>query len=100
MGEDHQTSRHQPQPGAHLGRQGEAGEVDDDLAAASILQEYEARIGALELVGKLALENEFLRGLRGTFARRQARLRASFPAPRALGRPRMPADGNRAIDLL
>ena len=40
----------------------EAGEVDDDLAAASILQEYEARIGALELVGKLALENEFLKG--------------------------------------
>jgi transposase-like protein len=39
----------------------EAGEFDDDLAAASILQEYEARIGALErLVGKLALENEFL----------------------------------------
>src|SRR2546429_3176347 len=26
----------------------EAGEFDDDLAAASILQEYEARIGALE----------------------------------------------------
>ena len=41
----------------------EAGEFDDDLAAAGILQEYEARIGALErLVGKLALENEFLRG--------------------------------------
>ena len=41
----------------------EAGEFDDDLASASILQEYEARIGALErLVGKLALENEFLKG--------------------------------------
>ena len=41
----------------------EAGEFDDDLAAASILQEYESRIGALErLVGKLALENEFLKG--------------------------------------
>jgi transposase-like protein len=41
----------------------EAGEFDDDLAAASILQEYEARIGALErLVGKLVLENEFLKG--------------------------------------
>ena len=41
----------------------EAGEFDDDLAAAGILQEYEARIGALErLVGKLALENEFLKG--------------------------------------
>jgi transposase len=41
----------------------EAGEFDDDLAAASILQEYEARIAALErLVGKLTLENEFLKG--------------------------------------
>ena len=41
----------------------EAGEFDDDLAAASILQEQEARIGALErLVGKLSLENEFLKG--------------------------------------
>jgi transposase len=41
----------------------EAGEFDDDLAAAGVLQEYEARIGALErLVGKLALENEFLKG--------------------------------------
>lgn len=41
----------------------EAGEFDDDLAAANILQEYEARIGALErLVGKLMLENEFLKG--------------------------------------
>ena len=41
----------------------EAGEFDDDLAAARILQEYAARIGALErLVGRLALENEFLKG--------------------------------------
>jgi hypothetical protein len=47
----------------------EAGELDDNFAAAGILQEYEARIGALErLVGKLALENEFLEG-----ASRQAR---------------------------
>ena len=41
----------------------EGGVFYDDLAAACILQEYEARIGALErLVGKLALENEFLKG--------------------------------------
>ncbi len=51
----------------------EAGEFDDDLAAASILQEYEARIGALErLVGRLTLENEFLKG-----ASRQPRQPAS-----------------------
>jgi transposase len=41
----------------------EAGEFDDDAQAADLLQQYEARIAALErLVGKLALENEFLKG--------------------------------------
>jgi transposase-like protein len=47
----------------------EAGVLDTDTGAASVLSEYEARIAALErLVGKLALENEFLKG-----ASRQAR---------------------------
>jgi transposase-like protein len=41
----------------------EAGALDSDTAAAKVLTEYEARIAALErLVGKLALENEFLKG--------------------------------------
>src|SRR6266567_3065049 len=41
----------------------DAGALDSDTAAASILTEYEARIAALErLVGKLTLENEFLKG--------------------------------------
>lgn len=41
----------------------EAGSFDDDEAVANILQHYEARIAALErLVGKLSLENEFLKG--------------------------------------
>src|SRR5262249_7727852 len=41
----------------------EAGGLDSDTAAADVLAEYEARIAALErLVGKLALENEFLKG--------------------------------------
>jgi transposase len=41
----------------------EAGGLDSDLAAADVLADYEARIAALErLVGKLALENEFLKG--------------------------------------
>ena len=40
-----------------------AGALDSDTAAASVLAEYEARIAALErLVGKLALENDFLKG--------------------------------------
>jgi transposase len=39
----------------------EAGALDSDAAAADMLAEYDARIAALErLVGKLALENEFL----------------------------------------
>jgi transposase len=39
----------------------EAGGLDSDTAAADVLADYEARIA--RLVGKLALENEFLRGL-------------------------------------
>ena len=41
----------------------EAGALDDDARAADLLQAYEARIAALErLVGKQALELEFLKG--------------------------------------
>ena len=41
----------------------EAGSFDDDARAADLLQEYEARIAALErLVGRQALELELLKG--------------------------------------
>jgi transposase-like protein len=41
----------------------ETGDFDADAAAADLLQQYEARIAALErLVGKQALELEFLKG--------------------------------------
>lgn len=41
----------------------EAGGFDEDATAADMIQEYEARIAALErLVGKQALELEFLKG--------------------------------------
>lgn len=41
----------------------EAGAFDDDVQAADLIQSYEARIAALErLVGKQALELEFLKG--------------------------------------
>ena len=41
----------------------QSGALDDDVAAADLLQTYEARIAALErLVGKQALELEFLKG--------------------------------------
>lgn len=40
----------------------EAGALDDDAGAADLVQEYEARIAALErLVGRQALELEFLK---------------------------------------
>jgi len=41
----------------------QAGALDEDAAAADLLQTYEARIAALErLVGRQALELEFLKG--------------------------------------
>ena len=41
----------------------QAGGLDEDAVAADLLQSYEARIAALErLVGKQALELEFLKG--------------------------------------
>jgi transposase-like protein len=44
-------------------RKYKAGALDEDTAAAALLQEYEARIAALErLVGKQALELELLKG--------------------------------------
>ena len=44
-------------------RKYEEGAFDDDAHAADLIQEYEARIAALErLVGKQALELEFLKG--------------------------------------
>lgn len=43
----------------------ETGAFDDDARAADLIQEYEARIAALKrLVGKQALELEFLKGAR------------------------------------
>ena len=51
----------------------EAGAFDDDAGAADLIQEYEARIAALErLVGKQALELEFLKGASVSDARREA----------------------------
>ena len=48
----------------------EAGAFDDDAGAADLIQAYEARIAALErLVGKQALELEFLKGASASAAR-------------------------------
>jgi transposase len=41
----------------------EAGALDEDAVAAGLIEQYEARIAALErLVGKPALELEFVKG--------------------------------------
>jgi transposase len=48
----------------------EGGAFDDDAEAADLLQEYEAKIAALErMVGRQALELEFLRGASASAAR-------------------------------
>ena len=53
----------------------EAGLLDEESAAAVLLEEYEARIAALErMVGRQALELEFLKG-----ALRSARLTKNAP---------------------
>jgi transposase len=70
----------------------EAGALDDDVQAADLLQEYEARIAALErLVGKQALELEFLKGALKNAARPRSGPTsvitgpASSPLPRDAG---------------
>ena len=56
-------ARHLPPADPHLGWQFEAGALDDDVQAADLLQEYEAKIAALErMVGRQALEIELLEG--------------------------------------
>ena len=56
----------------------EAGAFDEDAEAADTIQEYEARIAALErLVGKQALELDFLKGVQ--FGRLLTGSRASAP---------------------
>ena len=54
----HAGRGHQAQGGQY-----EAGALDEDAQAADLLQEYEAKIAALErMVGRQALEIEFLKG--------------------------------------
>src|ERR1700748_279196 len=55
----------------------QAGALDEDLAAADLLQDYEARIAALErLVGRQGLELVFLKG--GLHARPRMVKEATF----------------------
>jgi transposase len=67
----------------------EAGALDQDLASAEPLGEYEARIAALErLVGRQALEIEFLKG-----AQKAARSPRSAPTSATSGPPASPSSG-------
>jgi len=65
----------------------EAGAFDEDACAVDLLQEYEARIAALErLVGRQALELEFLKG-----ASRSARSPRNGPTFVITGPPACPS---------
>jgi transposase len=67
----------------------EAGAFDEDAAAADLLQQYEARIAALErLVGKQALELEFLKGALKNAPRPRSAPTSVFVGPPASPSPK------------
>ena len=68
----------------------EAGEFDEEAEAADFVQEYKAKIAALErMIGRQALEIEFLKGAKKNEARRRAVPTFAVPAPRHVRRQRM-----------
>jgi transposase len=79
----------------------EAGALDDDVQAADLLQEYEAKIAALErMVGRQALEIEMLKGALKHAPGRETRTPPSLPDPWCLDQPGMRTDGARTLDVL
>ena len=67
----------------------EAGAFDDDAGAADLIQAYEARIAALErLVGKQALELEFLKGAAKSAARPRSGPTSAIAGPPASPSPK------------
>ena len=76
----------------------EIGAFDEDARAADLLQDYEAKVAALErMVGRQALEIEFLKAHRGG---QEAGAHPSSPAWWPLRHRRMPADGPVSLHLL
>jgi transposase len=68
----------------------EAGALDQDMASAELLSEYDAQIAALErLVGRQALEIEFLKG-----AQKKARSPRSGPTSVTTGPAASPSSGD------
>jgi len=67
----------------------ETGAFDDDARAADLLQEYEARIAALErMVGKQALEIEFLKGALRSAPRPKSAITSVVAGPTASPSPK------------
>ena len=80
----------------------QAGGLDEDAVAADLLQSYEARIAALErLVGKQALEREFLKGASRAAPRPRTVTTSAIAGPMAsVHRRRMSADERRSLHAL
>ena len=79
----------------------EAGALDEDVQAADLLQEYEAKIAALErMVGRQALEIELLKGALKQHPGREAQLPQSSPGQWHLGQQGVRADGPVSLYLL
>lgn len=67
----------------------QAGGLDEDAVAADLLQSYEARIAALErLVGKQALELEFLKGASRAGLRPRSVTTSAITGPAACPSPK------------
>ena len=80
-----QAARRLAQADPYLGWQVRGGRLRRGRQAADLIQEYEARIAAFErMVGRQALEIEFLKGALKQHPGREARLRPSSPARRHL----------------
>ena len=70
-------------------RKFEQGAFDDDAQAADLIQQYEARIAALErLVGKQALELEFLKGAAKSAPRPRNGITSAITGPMASPSPK------------
>src|SRR4030095_12851115 len=79
----------------------EAGALDEDAQAADLLQEYEAKIAALErMVGRQALEIEFLKGALKNAPRPRSVNTSVIAGPARLHRRRMPANGDWSLYFL
>src|SRR3977135_910129 len=67
----------------------QAGALDEDVASADLLETYEARIAALErLVGKQALELEFLKGVLRARPRQRTGPTSAIVGPAASALPK------------